>query len=458
MDSDDVSLRSAEQRFLCRLRGFAFALVWIATACHPGGAAHPRNVILISIDTLRADHLGCYGHTLPTSPNLDAFAAEGIVFEDAVATSPWTLPSHLSLLTGLYPARHGVRTADRTLSDAIPTLATLLAQRGFETAAVVSGLLLGPRWGVSQGFADFEMVDAPDRSRSGAASRITDSAIRWLDDHRGGPVFLFLHYFDVHSDYLSLPRYERIFAPPRSRFSGITMELIGVNLGRIPIKKSDAVSLALRYDAGIRQLDDDLARLFAHLRRDGWLDDTAVLVTSDHGEEFLEHGGVLHTRTHYQEILQIPMILRGPTIPAGVRIHRPVSLVDIVPTLLGLLRLAPPPSLDGVDLRPLWEAPDDPPDERWLFAEAGPRWSRDEIRSVRRERYKLILNRESQERQLYDLVEDPRERENLLQRRPEVASRLAAALTRFMASDREAPQAPEMPSEVQEHLKQLGYY
>jgi arylsulfatase A-like enzyme len=439
------------------LRGFAFILVWIAAACHPGEVAHPRNVILISIDTLRADHLGCYGHTLPTSPNLDAFAAEGIVFEDAVATSPWTLPSHLSMLTGLYPARHGVRTVDRTLSDAIPTLATLLARRGFETAAVVNGALLRSRYGVSQGFADFEVVES-DQSPTGAASRVTDRAIRWLDDHREGPVFLFLHYYDVHSDYFSLPRYRRIFAPPESSFKGITMQLVEVNLGRLPIKKSDAASLALLYDAGIRQLDDELARLFAHLRRDGWLDDTAVVVTSDHGEEFLEHGGVLHGRTHYQELLHIPMILRGPTIPAGERIRTPVSLVDLVPTLLGLLRLAPPPSLDGIDLRPLWEAPQEPPAERWLFAEAGPRWSRDEIRSVRRERYKLVLNRESQERQLYDLVEDPRERENLLQSRPEVAERLSAALARFMASDHEAPQAPEMPTEVREQLEQLGYY
>jgi arylsulfatase A-like enzyme len=439
------------------LRGFAFALVWIAVGCHPGGVAHPSNVILISIDTLRADHLGCYGHTLPTSPQLDAFAAEGIVFEDAVATSPWTLPSHLSMLTGLYPARHGVRTVDRTLSDAIPTLATLLARRGFETAAVVNGALLRSRYGVSQGFTDFEVVES-DQSRVGAASRVTDRAIRWLDDHRAGPVFLFLHYYDVHSDYLSLPRYQRIFAPPESPFKGITMQLVEVNLGRIPIKKSDAASLALLYDAGIRQLDDELGRLFAHLHRRGWLDDTAVVVTSDHGEEFLEHGGVLHGRTHYQELLHIPMILRGPAIPAGERIRTPVSLVDLVPTLLGLLRIAPPPSLDGVDLRPLWEAPQEPPLPRWLFAEAGPRWNRDEIRSVRREGYKLVLNRESQERQLYDLVEDPRERENLLESRPEVAEQLSAALARFMASDHEAPRVPEMPTEVREHLEQLGYY
>ena len=193
-------------------RLLALGLAAAATACHGDGEELPRSAILISIDTLRADHLGCYGHPLPTSPNLDAFADEGTLFDDAYAPSPWTLPSHVSLLTGLYPTRHGVRTTDRRLADAIPSLATLLAQEGFQTGAIVNAVIMRRQFGLAQGFAAYEMVPS-DQSRAGAATRVTDAALRWLGDRRGRRVFLFLHYYDVHSDYRSLTRYERMFAP-----------------------------------------------------------------------------------------------------------------------------------------------------------------------------------------------------------------------------------------------------
>jgi arylsulfatase A-like enzyme len=434
----------------------ALGLAAAATACHGGGEKHPRSVILISIDTLRADHLGCYGHPLPTSPNLDAFAAQGTVFDDAFAPSPWTLPSHVSLLTGLYPTRHGVRTTNRRLADAIPSLATLLAQQGFETGAIVNGVIMRRQFGLAQGFADYQMVPS-NQSRAGAASRVTDAALRWLGDHRGRRVFLFLHYYDVHSDYRSLARYERIFAPGPSRFDGSTAQLIDVRNGRIRIDEAGAAYVARLYDAGIRQLDQELGRLFSRLRESGWLDDSAIVVTSDHGEEFLEHGSVLHGQSHYQELLRVPLILRGPTILAGLRVRAPVSLVDVVPTLLALLGVAPHPGLDGVDLQAFWKAPGAPPDERWLFAAGGPGRSVDAIRSVRDGRHKLVLYQLSGRRELYDLVADPGEQENLVGMRREVESRLSRELSRVIALERDAPDAPAIPGELRQRLEQLGY-
>jgi arylsulfatase A-like enzyme len=436
-------------------RLLALGLVAAATACH-GGEERPRSVILISIDTLRADHLGCYGHPLPTSPNLDAFAAQGTLFDDAFAPSPWTLPSHVSLLTGLYPTRHGVRTTDRRLADAIPSLATLLAQQGFETGAIVNAIIMRRHFGLAQGFAAYQMVPS-DQSRVGSASRVTDAALRWLDDRRGRRVFLFLHYYDVHSDYRSLKRYERMFAPGPSRFDGSTDQLTDVRSGRLPIDEAGAATLAGLYDAGIRQLDRELGRLFTRLREAGWLDDSAIVVTSDHGEEILDHGGVLHGQTHYQEMLRVPLILRGPTIPAGVRVRTPVSLVDVVPTLLALLGVAPHPGLDGIDLRPLWKTPGAPSGARWLFAAGGPGMIGDTIRSVRDGRHKLILYKRSGRRELYDLVTDPGEQENLVGMRPEVESKLWQALSRVVRSEVEAPDAPEIPGEVRRRLEQLGY-
>ena len=433
----------------------ALGLAAAATACH-GGEERPRSVILISIDTLRADHLGCYGHPFPTSPNLDAFAAEGTIFEDASAPSPWTLPSHVSLLTGLYATRHGVRTTDRRLADAIPSLATLLAQQGFETGAIVNGVIMRRQFGLAQGFAAYEMIPS-NQSRAGAASRVTDAALRWLGDRRGRRVFLFLHYYDVHSDYHSLARYERMFAPGASRFDGSTAQLTDVRNGRLSIDEAGAAYLARLYDAGIRQLDQELGRLFSRLREAGWLDDSAIVVTSDHGEEFLEHGSVLHGQSHYQELLRVPLILRGPTIPARLRIHTPVSLVDVVPTLLALLRVAPQPGLDGVDLQPFWKAPGAPPGARWLLAAGGPGRTIDAIRSVRDGRHKLVLYTGSGRRELYDLIADPDEQENLIGMRPEVESRLSRELSRVVASERDAPDAPAISGEVRRRLEQLGY-
>jgi arylsulfatase A-like enzyme len=453
----DARRRLGGYRFVSGLAWLAFGLVGAGAACHGGGGDPPRNVILISIDTLRADHLGCYGHPLPTSPNLDAFAAEGTLFEDAIATSPWTLPSQLSLLTGLYPTRHGVRTTDRKLAEAIPTLATILARQGFETAAVVNSVIMRAQFGTSQGFAHYEMIES-DQSRRGAASGITDKAMRWLDDHRSRRVLLFLHYYDVHSNYFSLERYERIFAPREGRFDGSTAQLMQVKRGNLRMRQSEATHVARLYDAGIRQLDDDLARLFAHLSDNGWFDDSVVVVTSDHGEEFLEHGSVLHGQTHYREMLRIPLIMRGPTIPVGARISAPVSLVDVFPTLLGLLGFPPNPAVDGVDLRALWRTPEQPPTGRWLFAAGGPGRTADSIRSVRNGRYKLVFHRGSQRRELYDLAEDPQEKENLVRSRPRIVERLSAEIARFVESEHEAPKGQEIPREVGERLKQLGYH
>jgi arylsulfatase A-like enzyme len=427
----------------------SFALLGIACSQAP---ASVRNVILISIDTLRADHLGSHGHDRPTSPNLDAFAADGIVFEAASATSPWTLPSHASLLTGRYLRGHGVRTEEHRLADEVPVLAAVMSESGFDTAAIVNTLFLSPRFGIARGFDSFEVIES-DQSPQGAAQRITKQAIERLEGRRGERNFLFLHYFDVHSDYLSLPRYERLFAPEPGRFTGRTIQLLLAIRGDVPIGADDADRLARLYDGGIRQLDDELGRLFEWLREHDWLDDTLVIVTSDHGEEFLEHGGLLHGSTHYQEMLHIPLIFGGAGIPAGKRIGTPVSLVDVVPTILSVLEIPSPPGLDGADLRPLWQEAQQAPVERLIFAEAGP----GDLRSVRSGRSKLITQGPAGRAELYDLADDPAETRNLAAERPELVAALEAEIAAFVASAREPQLAPELTDDEKEHLQALGY-
>ncbi|MEE8475485.1 MAG: sulfatase-like hydrolase/transferase, partial [Myxococcota bacterium] len=170
----------------------------------------PRVVLLISIDTLRADHVGIYGYARPTSPVIDRLGREGAVFDDAISTSPWTLPAHASMLTGLYPNRHGANDVGHGLAEGIPTLATILASRGYTTAAVVNSSKVGRLYDLQRGFQEFVYVQEVT-NRVSPSSWITDQAMNWLREFREERLFLFVHYFDVHSDYTSLPEVERQF-------------------------------------------------------------------------------------------------------------------------------------------------------------------------------------------------------------------------------------------------------
>jgi arylsulfatase A-like enzyme len=291
----------------------------------------------------------------------------------------------------------------------------------------------------------------------GAARRVTDTAIRWLKARGDRPLLLFLHYFDVHSHYDSLPRYERLFTSSDGRFDGSTGQLAAANQGEFAFGPEDARHVALLYDAGIRQLDAELGRLFAFLRDDGWLEKSYLIVTSDHGEEFLDHGGFLHSRNHYREVLRVPLIWLGPSLPAGIRITTPVSLVDVLPTLLGLLGIPVPSGIDGIDLRPFWEAPGATGDQRPILAESGPTFLADRLRSVRRGRYKLLLDLGSDARELYDLTVDPAERHDLSDERPELVSSLLAELDHPGPSTRSGQEALPLSTEVRERLRELGY-
>jgi arylsulfatase A-like enzyme len=440
----------------CRA-GAALALGAILLLCAACAPPRPVNLLLVSVDTLRAGLLGSYGYERPTSPAFDALAARGVVFERAMAASPWTLPSHASLLTGRYPSRHGVRRAGAALPADVPSWAAALREQGFTTAAVVNSHLLGRDSGLERGFDDFVLVDEDVELRE--PSRVAEFAEGWLSLPRREPFFLFLHFYDVHSNYWSRPEYEAKFTRPYGgRLDGSTRQLMAVREGRLTLRPADVRHLVDLYAAGIRQLDDVLARLVAVLEREGLLEHTLVVLTSDHGEEFLEHGDVMHGRTHFEEVLHVPLVFVGPGVPAGVRVPEPVSLVDVLPTALGLLGRPAPAGLDGRDLRPLWERPGASLGERWLFAEADWRNEEDDVlRAVRSGHWKLVVNRRSGERRLYDLARDPRERVDVAAEHPDVVRRLEAALAEFAAGAREdAPAAPLTPEEI-EKLRALGY-
>jgi len=463
-------------------------------ASRAGGAA-AKNVILLSIDTLRPDHLGCYGHERPTSPTLDRVAAAGALFEDCSSAAPWTLPGHATMLTGLYPSTHGVKDHDRTLGET-PSVATLLKQAGFRTMAVVnSHNIATERYGLTKDFDYFKYVPEQVAIESvtnkagdpamGIANRgpaITRRALEFVESHYqespDQPFFLFLHYYDVHTDFIPAPPYKKMFVEPydgqlaqgevAEAIGGVhTQQLVGIRKRGETITEDDARYLRQMYDAEIRQLDDILSGFFRYLDDRGFTENTLVVITSDHGEEYGEHGGVLHGASQYQELLAIPLILRGPGVPAGLRHPGPVSLVDVVPTILKMTGVRTQAEFDGVDLTLAWLNPDKLDEPRYLFGEADHNnWIE---KDGRREKYadvawmirmkqdKLHFNEITNRYELYDVEEDPFEQADLSASDPDTLELLRSKLKEYMRNEGTGNRiAPPDAAELQK-LRDLGY-
>lgn len=456
-------LEGARRR--CR-RGTALATLLLGVllaAC--GGGEPERNVVLISIDTLRPDHLGCYGHERDTSPAIDALAEGGVLFEDVTASSPWTLPSHASLLTGMYPSRHGVKDHLNRLSDEIPTLATRLGERGWRTLAVVNSHNLSERFGLDQGFEEFvyvnEFSDPEDPARTivNRGEEITDQGLAWLDEASSRPFFLFLHYYDVHTDFDPADEYrEQFVAPYDGKIDGTTDQLVRARREKEQLSETDITYLRDLYDAEIRQMDELIARIARTLDEKGLRESTLLVVTSDHGEEYQEHGSLLHGRTYFQEVIAIPLVFQGPGVDPGVRIADPAHLIDVTPTILDLLGMPQRRDDDGISLVDYWRNPDAAPRGRFLFAEADHNNAEQDMgRMVRIEKHKLKLDRFTDETQLFDLSADPEERNDLSQSDPERLEALRKRIESFMAAERTGEQVAPPTAEELENLEKLGY-
>ena len=317
--------------------GVFLAALLSTLSCESPPAAGPRHVVLIVVDTLRQDHLGGYGSPRSASPNLDALATDGVQFRRAYAPSPWTLPSVVSIHTGLYPGSHGVIDPARELVPEATTLAEILKGAGYRTAAMVSNRILQRPLRLDQGFdvyLESEVGEAGHVSTDG----ITDQALATLDDFAAGddPFFLFVHYFDPHSPY---ERHAVIgyAAESAGRLRG--GELIGELRNMMDTMTAEEITFVRdSYDEEVRWTDRGIGRLVDGLRERGLLDETLVIVTADHGEEFLTRGWIGHTRSLYEELVRVPLVVRDPR-RSGRRavVERAVPLVGVTPTVLELL-------------------------------------------------------------------------------------------------------------------------
>lgn len=434
------------------------AALFLLAGCEKQPEALSPNVILVSIDTLRADHLGCYGYDRPTSPTLDRLASEGMLFECAYATSPWTLPSHGTMLTGFYPGRIGLNSEDSTLPSELETLAMVLSKHSFSTAAVVNSFFVSEKYGFNRGFDSFCFVPE-NHAPIGAAPIIIKQAMQWVKQHKNEQFFLFLHFYDVHANYSTLPQYEEQFVGPYNGVAdGTLAQLIEFRKGTLSLDKADVKHFADLYDAEIRQLDDQLKRLLGFLQQEALLEKSFMIITSDHGEEFLDHGGILHGRTQYQELIHIPLIIRGPGIPPSRRFKGIVSLVDMVPTVLSLLGISSPSGLEGLDLSPLWQDNRYKLPDRFIFSEADQYNVKNDIkRAVWHGKYKLHYDLLTKKLELYNLANDPTERLNITSEYPSVGMVLLTKIKKFMMKfTGDTQSVPLTPKEI-EKLKSLGY-
>lgn len=437
----------------------------LALACVPAeGQPRAKLALLISIDTLRADHLGLYGYERPTSPTLDALARDAVVFDAAQSTSPWTLPAHGALLTGRYPSRLGLSSTVAMLPPEVPTLAELLRQNGWRTAAFVNSRFVSQRHGFDRGFDHFEYL--PETYHQiGSAAPLLERAAVLIEEHRDQPLFVFVHLYDVHSDYRARHVHQHgLVAPYRGSAAGLTPQLLAVDKGKLALTPEDLAHVVDLYDAQIREVDANLGRFFATLRENASFDDSFIALVADHGDEFLEHGGVLHGRSHYREVIGVPLIIRHTGWPRGERVSTPVSIVDVVPTLLSALGVPPPRELAGMDLSALLSgrshksALPDIGAERVLYSEAVLDADRRGAKSAARQgRYTLHWDEASGAHELYDLQSDPGEKVDLARREPQRAAQLLAALQRFAAGARTTSERRELAPGEREELRQLGY-
>ncbi|MBC8206186.1 MAG: sulfatase-like hydrolase/transferase [Kiritimatiellaeota bacterium] len=391
-----------------------------------------RNIILISMDTTRADHLSCYGYPKNTTPNIDAVAEQATRFEKALTPAPITLPAHSSMLTGLIPPAHGVHNnIGYQLAPSNITLAELLRENGFQTTAIVSAFVLDHKWGLAQGFDTYnDSFKEKSVNRFGAERKgdeTTQIALDWLDNKRDRKSFLFLHYYDPHVDY----------SPPEPFLT----------------KFSDDP-----YAGEIAFTDHCIGQVIQKLKDLDLYDSTLLIITGDHGEMLGEHGEEEHSYFIYESAIRVPLIIKLPGQKEGITVSDPVGLIDIVPTICSLLKIDPPAGIQGQDLSPLLmgEVPD--AYDRFIYSESlGPvRIGVSSLMAISTDRWKYI---QAPRPELYDLDADPGEEHNIVKQEPQRARILEDKLKEVLEqSVRTDPDSKiDLDPESIRRLESLGY-
>ncbi|MCX6567256.1 MAG: sulfatase [Candidatus Aminicenantes bacterium] len=440
----------------------------------------PLNIILISVDTLRADHVGTYGYDKPVTPRIDALAADGVVFENVYSTAPWTLPAHVSMFTGLNCVQHRVYSEHDRMDPRTTTLAEIMRGRGYATRAITSGGFVSSIFGFSKGFDEYHMDQADMMDASQAAKTGYDAA-QWIEKNADRSFFLFLHTYQVHSPYKSPKPYQTMFLRPDAPWTRVDVTNILGGQGGVykPLSESERANMIALYDGGIRFTDETLVQhVVDALRRHKLYDRTMIIVTSDHGEEFYDHGGWTHSHSVYDEIIRVPLVIKMPGSECrGRRYSSIVRLIDLMPTVLDVAGIPSEElSINGESLRPVLRGKET--GDRVFLAELAENILNCQIPqrlALNYGRRKVILNRAFTPEQLefftakppsfppvelYDLARDPGEQKNVIDR-PEDAAKVRALVQKARETDRLIPRREGKESKIdknlEDQLRALGY-
>ena len=396
------------------------------------GAQEKRlNLMIIGVDTLRPDHLGCYGYGRDTSPNIDNLAGRSVLFENVVSQAPWTLPSFATMLTSLYPTQHGAGdihsqaagSYGTQMNTSFPPLAMMLLKQGYSTGAVINAPALAPELGVDRGF---ESYSATPRWDQRTADKTTEDALSWIDENRDGPFFVFVHYFDPHLDYEPPAPYDTLYDPGYTGRLGrsFTRE----DYGRIesilteendPHARAEWDHIRALYDGEIRFTDEAVGALLDGLEERGLADNTLIVLMSDHGEEFFDHGGFEHGHTLYNELIRVPLIFSLPgRLPEAMRIGTQVRILDIMPTVLEILGIRPWTHLEGSSLVPLMTGEGEYASGGASLLPASFAYSECMLRGTEKKGltaypWKYVYDTITGEKMIFNLADDPGEKHNL---------------------------------------------
>jgi arylsulfatase A-like enzyme len=424
--------------------------IWIARS-----GTHPVSLILISIDTLRADRVGCYGYARGTSPAIDSLAARGALFQNVVAECSWTLPSHVTMLSGVPPSTHGANGPQSAPGPETRLLAEILREAGYRTIALTDGGYLSAANGLARGFEVFI------QRRRGLPKILRDAREHLGRLRPDEPYFLFLHTYDVHCPYTPSEPYASQFASTDAESIETEDRCGDSHFNAMTLSEGQVRYLSDRYDASIREADAHLGEFFAFLDSTGRLDNTVLVVTSDHGEEFWEHGRIGHKGTLYREVLMVPLVVSGPDVRPA-RVDAQVGLVDLAPTLLDLLGLPIPEDVEGSSLVPLMKGSGQGRGRPAGVAQEARVSEIDwpiALRSVTTPDRHLIVDRAGGKSELYAPRDDPAEGHDLAAASPTDVATLSAILDDYARTHRPraAEAAEPLTAEQVEELQNLGY-
>ncbi len=428
------------------------------------------NIILIGIDTCRKDHMSCFGYELDTTPNLKAFAQNCVLFTNAISQSPWTLPSFASLFTSTYPSVHRARgkaEGDKfyPVIDSLDSGVEILSSSGFHTKAYINGPYLAPAFGLSKGFDDYDYAHGSNE-KIRRSDETVNRAIEWIKENSEEQFFLFLHFFDPHLNYDPPGRsLQRLLKLAGFEYSGKLkspfFQLKEIRNHKLLLSEEDWKFVQFLYDAEISAVDESCGELFRFLKDIGLYDKSIIVVLSDHGEEFMDHGGFEHGHTLYDELINIPLMIKMPSsLRAGEVIAHQIRLIDIMPTLLDIFDLDIPESYQGKSLLRLMKK--GRTDEIWPAFSEETLWG-DELKSVREGCYKFITNESLNAFELYDLCSDPGEKKDLAETEKEKAREMRRIIIRWMRSNLlrvkkiKGERLIDLDEKTIENLKSLGY-